>query len=530
MEEEIMLKLPAIFSDHMVLQRNKNIAVWGESSPGIVTVSLNNCTVETEVQNGKWELFLPPHKAGGPYQMVIKNGNDVINFNDIIIGEVWLAGGQSNMEFELQNSTGGSDIIKNASGDNVRFYYTPKVAWKGEELYKAEEESSWSKFNPLDCKIWSAAGYHFADKLSKRLGVTVGIIGCNWGGTSASCWISRNFLKQVPCLSSYLEEYDNIVKDQDEAEYIKELEEYFIYQEEFNKNASHYFETAKNPTWEEAEELFGKSRYPGPMGPRSANRPCGLYESMLARIMPYTIAGFLYYQGEEDSNKPYTYYELLLTLVKQWRHDWKDETLPFMVVQLPVFQDEREPDYKNWPFIREAQMRLYNNIKNTGIAVILECGEYNNIHPVDKEPVGERLMLQAMYHVYGGISAQEAFGPVYKSHYTEGNKMYIKFQYADPQVLFQKEDKSQGIICSEENETNFEIAGADKKYFPAEAAIKGDSVILWSASVKKPMYARYFWTNYNKVTLFGENGIPVAPFRTSYEDGSKVLGTDIQIS
>lgn len=238
--------------------------------------------------------------------------------------------------------------------------------------------------------------------------------------------------------------------------------------------------------------------------------------------MPYTIAGFLYYQGEEDSNKPYTYYELLLTLVKQWRHDWKDETLPFMVVQLPVFQDEREPDYKNWPFIREAQMRLYNNIKNTGIAVILECGEYNNIHPVDKEPVGERLMLQAMYHVYGGISAQEAFGPVYKSHYTEGNKMYIKFQYADPQVLCQKEDKSQGIICSEENETNFEIAGADKKYFPAEAVIKGDSVILWSASVKKPVYARYFWTNYNKVTLFGANGIPVAPFRTSYEDGSKV--------
>lgn len=525
-----MLKLPAIFSDCMVLQRNKNIAVWGSSSPGIVTVSLGRCTVETQVQeDGKWELFLPPHKAGGPYQMVIKNGNDVINFNDIIIGEVWLAGGQSNMEFELQNSKGGSDIIENASGDNVRFYYTPKVAWKGDMLYKAEEESSWKKFTPLNCKTWSAAGYHFASKLSKRLGVTVGIIGCNWGGTSASCWISRSFLGQVPCLSSYLEEYDNIVKDQDEAQYIKELEEYYIYQEEFDKNASHYFATASNPEWEEAEKLFGKSMYPGPMGPRSINRPCGLYESMLQRIMPYTIAGFLYYQGEEDSNKPYTYYELLLTLVKQWRHDWKDDTLPFMLVQLPVFQDKREPDYKNWPFIREAQMRLYNNVKNTGIAVILECGEYDNIHPVDKEPVGERLMLQAMYHVYGGVSGQEAFGPVYKSHYTKDGKMYINFQYAKPQVLCQNEDdteqiqtKSQGIICSEENVTNFEIAGADKKYFPAKAVIKDDYVILWSGKVKNPLYARYFWTNYNKVTLFGANGIPVAPFRTSYDDGSKV--------
>lgn len=509
-----MLKLPAVFSNCMVLQRNKNIAVWGEADGELVAVSLDNCTVETEVHNGKWNLCLPPHKAGGPYKMTVKSGNDVIVFDDIMLGEVWLAGGQSNMEFALKDDKNGMEIIKNASGDNVRFYYTPKVSWKGEELYKAEQESSWSKFTPESCEEWSAVGYYFADKLSEKLGVTVGIIGCNWGGTSASCWISRDFLESVPCLSSYLEEYDNIVKNQDEEEYLKELEEYYAYQAEFDKNVGNYFATSQNPTWEEAIKLFGESRYPGPVGPRTVNRPYGLYESMLSRIAPYTIAGFLYYQGEEDDHKPYTYYELLSTLVKQWRHDWKDDTLPFMLVQLPVFQDINEPDYKNWPFIREAQMRLYNTVKNTGIAVILEHGEYGNIHPVDKKPVGERLMLQAMHHVYGGASLAEAAGPLYHSYYTEGSQMHIKFQNAET-----------GLKCTEKVPDGFEIAGADKKYFPAKAVIAGDSVILESDKVKTPLYARYFWTNYSKVTLYGADGIPAAPFRTSPEDGSEFTGS-----
>ncbi len=513
-----MLKMPAVFSSSMVLQRSKNIAVWGESDSVSVTVSLNGCTVETNVHDGRWSLSLPPFKAGGPYSMSVTNGSDVINFDDIMIGEVWLAGGQSNMELELKDCRDGSSIVQGASdngtGCNVRFYYTPKVAWKGEELYQAESGSSWDKFTSGKCGRWSAVGYHFASKLSEKLGVTVGIIGCNWGGTSASCWMSRDFLGQQACLYSYLKEYDDIVAKQDEAEYLKEWEEYLIYQAEFDKNVGNYYATSPNPTWDEAIRLFGENKYPGPVGPRNEHRPCGLYETMVSRIAPYTLAGFLYYQGEEDDHKPYTYYELLSTLVKQWRHDWKDDTLPFMLVQLPIFQGEGEPDYQNWPFIREAQMRLYNTVKNTGIAVILEYGEYGNIHPVDKEPVGERLVLQAMYHVYGGIDAASAFGPVYKSYYVDGSKMYIQFQNAEA-----------GIVCKAENEEGFEIAGEDKKYYPAEAEIDSDVVILKSDKVQKPLYARYCWTNYRKITLFGANGIPVAPFRTSHEDGAKATGS-----
>lgn len=509
-----MLKMPVVFSDSMVLQRNKNIVVWGESDGDKVTVEINGCIVETGTINGKWSLYLPPMQAGGPYTMTVKSGGDILQYNDIMAGEVWLAGGQSNMELELQNSKDGSSIVQNASGDNVRFYYVPKVCWEGEELYQAEAESSWDKLSPGTCGRWSAVAYHFANKLSEKLGVTVGIIGCNWGGTSASCWISREFLGQDNRIASYLKEYDEIIENQDFEEYLKKMEEYTIYQAEFDKNVSNYYATSPNPTWEEATSLFGENRYPGPVGPHSVNRPAGLYESMLKRVMPYTLAGFLYYQGEEDDHKPYIYYELLSTLVRQWRHDWKDNKLPFMLVQLPMFRSDGEPDYQNWPFIREAQMKLYETVKNTGIAVILDCGEYNNIHPVDKEPVGERLMLQAMYHVYGGAGEEEVYGPVYSSYFVDGRKMHIMFKYAET-----------GLKCKAEEEKGFEIAGADRKYYPADAVISGNSVILESDKVKAPLYARYCWTNYSEVTLFGANGIPAAPFRTSTEDGAEYTGS-----
>lgn len=509
-----MLKMPSVFSDSMVLQRNKNIAIWGEADGSLVTASLNGCSVETGVKEGKWGLYLPPMKEGGPYEMTVKCGEDIIVYRDIMLGEVWLAGGQSNMELELGDSKGGEDIVKNASGDKVRFYYVPKVSWEGEELYKAEALSSWEKFTPDKCRKWSAVGYHFANKLSEKLGVTVGVIGCNWGGTSASCWIGRDFLEKDISVSSYLKEYDDIIEGQDEEEYLKEREEYIIYQAEFDKNISNYYATSPNPTWDEAISLFGENKYPGPVGPRNETRPCGLYGSMLKRVVPYTLAGFLYYQGEEDDHKPYTYYELLSLLVRQWRHDWKDDKLPFMLVQLPVFKNDGEPDYNNWPFIREAQMRLYDTVKNTGIAVILETGEYNNIHPADKEPVGERLMLQAMCHVYGGVEEKEASGPVYDSYFVDGNKIHIKFRFAED-----------GLVCRADSECGFEIAGADRKYYQAYADISGDSVILSSDKVEKPLYARYCWTNYRKVTLFGVNGIPAAPFRTSMEDGAVSTGS-----
>lgn len=509
-----MLLLPAIFSDHMVLQREKNIAVWGKSDAKEVLVTIAERTVKVNVREGAFRAVLAPMAAGGPYAMEITDGQDTVKYCDIMIGEVWLAGGQSNMELELQNSKDGTEIVKNIHNDQVRYYYTPKVPWVGDKLYEAEAESHWDLCMPETAGRWSAVGYYFAEKLAKELGVTVGVIGCNWGGTSASCWVDRNTLENDKTISKYIEEYDEIVSKQDPEEYIKAREEYLIYQAEFDKNVGHYYETAENPTWEEALELYGENQYPGPMGPRSETRPCGLYESMLQRICPYTLAGFLYYQGEEDDHRPYTYYELLSGLVRQWRQDWQDDTLPFMVVQLPMFQNGGEPDYQNWPFIREAQMRLFQTVKNTGIAVILDLGEYANIHPVEKAGVGQRLADQALYQVYGRCEEAAVYGPIYKDYRLDGEQMVLKFDHAE-----------KGIRCTENTVTGFEVAGEDQKYYPAIASVCGDEIVVSSDQVKAPVYARYCWTNYREVTLFGANGLPVAPFRTSYRDGAVATGS-----
>lgn len=510
-----MLKLPAVFSDHMVLQREKNIVVWGETDADAVSVQIGASCVSAVIREGSFEALLPPMEAGGPYELVVAAGEERVTYQDVMLGEVWLAGGQSNMELELQNSKDGTEVVKSIQNEKLRYYYTPKVPWVGEKLYDAEAESGWELCTPEKAGRWSAVAYYFAEELSAKLDVTVGIIGCNWGGTSASCWVGRETLENDRTIAAYIEEYDEIVSKQDPEEYIKAREAYLAFQAEFDKNVGHYYETAENPSWEEAQRLYGESQYPGPMGPRSETRPCGLYEALLQRVCPYTLAGFLYYQGEEDDHRPYTYFELLSGLVRQWRKDWKDESLPFMLVQLPMFQNGGgEPDYQNWPFIREAQMRLYQNVKNTGIAVILDQGEFGNIHPVEKVHVGKRLAWQALYTTYGKMEEKEVFGPIYRTYRLQGRKMIFSFDHAEV-----------GLRCTEKEITGFEVAGADQVYYPAQAELVGTEIAVWAPEVSLPVYGRYCWTNYRPVTLFGKNGIPVAPFRTDRLDGAVATGS-----
>ncbi len=504
-----MLKLPAIFSDHMILQRHKPVAIWGESDAEKVTVCIQDAHVVTYVMDGKWRTLLPPMEAGGPYELTVTTDKgDSKVYKDVMYGEIWLAGGQSNMELELQNSKDGADAVSEAHNDFVRFYYVPKVSYLCDELYELEAKSSWELCTPENVGRWSAVGYYFAKKLAAQLDVPVGIIGCNWGGTSASCWMSREALESDKVISSYVEEYDEIVKDQDFEAYCKEREEYIVYQAEFDRKCKEYYETEPNPTWEGALEVCGENKYPGPMGPRCEYRPAGLYETMIQRIAPYTLAGFLYYQGEQDDQKPKSYYNLLSRLIRQWREDWSDDKLPFMIVQLPMFANVGEEDFKNWPIIREAQHRVYRTVKNTGLAVILDKGEYGNIHPIDKQPVGERLALQAMYHAYGLNNDVRAFGPFYQSCYTLKSYIWLIFNHA-----------RDGIVCKGEKPEGFEVAGQDKVFYPADSVtIQGNQIRLFSSHVHKPIYARYNWTNYGPVTMFGQNGLPMAPFRTSIHD------------
>lgn len=503
-----MLSCAPIFTDHMVLQRRKNINVWGIAYDGTtVTVEINGVSAQSDTKNHRWSVVLPQMEAGGPYEMTVSGGGESVTYTDIMIGEVWLAGGQSNMELELQNSLNGREVLASIKDVNVRFYYTKKNAYIDEFFYADEKNNSWTVVSPENSACWSAVGYYFGKKLSEDLGVTVGIIGCNWGGTSASAWISRKMLEEDVDTKTYVDEYDAAMSGKNFEEYCAELEDYNNWYNEWQPKINEFY--AKNPTgeWGDALAFAGPCRYPEPLGPKSPFRASGVYETMLKRVCPYTLAGFIYYQGESDDHKPQMYYKLLKMLIEQWRSDWNDDELPFIMVQLPMHINRGEEDRKHWCLIREAQMRVHQTTRNTGIAVILDCGEYGNIHPVDKQPVGERLELQALYHVYHTIGAEQAYGAIYKS-----------CQYGEDGITLSFDHAQDGFYMKDAKDVGFEIAGADKKYYPARAQLMGDKIYVSSHEVSNPKYVRYNWVNYGEVTVFTANGIPLAPFRTDRND------------
>lgn len=497
-----------VFSDSMVLQRGKNINVFGTGENGTkVVVQFAGNEVSTTVINGNWTAILPPMAADEDYTMTVSCGSETITFHDIAIGEVWLAGGQSNMEWEVQNCAEAKEILEQDKDVKVRYYYTEKNQIKDAHFYQAENASKWHKFGEEDTKRWSAVAYLYARKLSRELGVTVGIIGCNWGGTSASCWVSKESLAIDKELSVYLEEYDKAVEGKTEEEQIREFDAYMEYQAEFDKKSAKLYEENPEIEWEEVQKICGANQWPGPMNCKNPYRPGGLYECMLKRVMPYTLRGFIYYQGENDDTKSATYYKLFTHLICHWRKDWKEDTLPFIFAQLPMHRYKADPDWKNWCMIREAQMKVYQTIKNTGIAVLLDCGDFNEIHPRKKTPVAERMAMQALCHVYGKLEKKEAFGPIYHDCIYKEDGIELHFSYAED-----------GFVVHE-GEQVFEIAGEAKNYVRAKAKIEKDKIFVYAEEVKNPRYARYCWSNYCDVTIFGKNGLPLAPFRTDEKDG-----------
>ncbi|WP_024861112.1 sialate O-acetylesterase [Ruminococcus flavefaciens] len=507
------MKAAAVFSDNMVLQRNKNIRVFGTCSKNEKII--NVCIPELEssaramVKNGRWEAVLPPRKEYNSCTLEISCGAVKKIFRNVAIGEVWLAGGQSNMEFELQNERKGAAALAGCYNENVRFYYTPKCPMLDDELTAAEAETCWCTPSPDKARAWSAVGYYFAKELSRRLGVTVGIIGCNWGGSSASAWISRDYLSCDKRLSPYLDEYDSAIEGKSDEEMIAEYDEYSTYQSAWEKRVAAFYAQKPDANWTEIIENCGENRYPGPHSIKNPLRPCGLYETMVSRIAPYTLAGVLWYQGESDDHRPNTYEILLKLLIENWRDLWKDKELPFMIVQLPMFKYIDDADTKSWALIREAQENVFKTVKNTGLAVCLDCGELNNIHPTDKSQVAHRLYLQAMSEVYKVITRRDSLPPMYDNYEVIGNAMLIHLTNCEMGLGGKDEHCLDG----------FEIAGSDGVYYPAEATVRLPYIELRSSKVKVPAAARFKWTNYADVGLFGINDMPLPPFRTDkYND------------
>lgn len=523
------LQLPSVFSNHMVLQRRKHVLVWGEAKEGNnVSVSIAGQTVETVAKDGIWKVKLNPMEAGGPFEMVVRSEEEEIRYQNVLVGEVWLAGGQSNMELELQNSDNGKQVIQETQDERIRFFYTPKITTVCKELEEAESKNCWMECKPNETATWSAVGYYFAKKLSKELNVPVGIIGCNWGGTIANNWVSRESLLKHEELAHFVHEYDELVVNQDYDTYVKELAEYKVYHAEWEKKTAEFCAQKPDATWEEMQEYAGVCKWPGPMGPLHEYRPAGLYESMVLRVAPYTLSGALYYQGESDEDNHNVYRLLLQNLIEEWRRLWMDDTLSFAIVQLPVYAGTGEKTGYGWGAIRKAQQDVYRTIKNTSLTVITDCGEEWNIHPTDKETVGTRLAENVLKDIFGQKQF-EGNGPCATGFSIEGvdQKGCIRVHFTGAEEGFFKDGKklldqinkdeiskiNEQADCAQEIDIDgFEIAGEDGTYMPTKILISGQSLILYHEQIEKPSKARYGCKNYFKPELKDVKGRPVMPF------------------
>ena len=540
----------AIFSDHMVLQRNKYTAIFGTAEDStFVQAALYNsqgtllCENNAVAADGKWQIKLEPQSAQTDCKLEISCGNANKTFTDIAFGEVWLAGGQSNMEFELQNCTEGpAELADDKAGKNVRFYYTNKIGWKDEHFFEAEKNTCWQRWESSARGSWSAVGYFFAKKLAEDLGCVVGVIGCNWGGTSASAWMRREYLEADCDLNTYLSDYEEATRGKSVEQQCKEYDAYEVENAKWQEGFAKLWEKDHAITWEAAEKILGKNPWPGPASCKNPYRPNGLYECMVSRILPYTLKGVLWYQGESDDHKPASYYKLFRAMVDNWRSDWGDNLLPFVSVQLPVHRYEADPDFKHWCLIREAQAKASATISNVWLTSSLDLGQFSDIHPRAKKELAERMENLARAKVYQLIPSVDASAPEFESFmpvYEENNgqksgKIILSFANAptgfevrSDETRFEeykKMEERQGNEVSSDF-TGFEVCGSDGVWYPAEFALGGsdgkqNTIVVCSKKVSRPVAARYGWYNYGPVTIYGKNGLPLCPFRTNTNEAA----------
>lgn len=491
-------KVAPLFTDKMVLQRGKNIYVFGTGEDGTeITVTLCGRQESCVVMNGKWKVVFPPMGACRFMRMTVEDDEDALFFEDVAIGEVWLAGGQSNMQVELAASVGGKEALENDETKDVRFINIPRRTTYDEDYETAMEGAHWSEFTDKeDAAHWSAVAYHAAKIMSEYRDITVGIINCNWGGSSISCWLSRNYGRGG--ISVWFDEFDEAMSKTTPEKAIADFREY---QKEYAKWAEKrdaFFASHEDATDMSCVAEIGEKppTVPAPCNPKA---PSLLYNSLITQIAPYTMAGVMWYQGENDEAHPNAYYTGLTNLIRNWREDWRDDELMFVIAQLPVYGG-KNPDGDSWSIIREAQMRVYKTIKNTGLVVLLDCGEKDTLHPLDKREVGRRFAMQMLEIGYGGCDGSNA--PIFKNAIRRGDTLELQF-----------DNIRAGFKLIGGDPTGFEICDEDGVYVPAFADVSGTRIFLNAEGVEHPCGARYLWKNYDEVHVFSGFNLPLAPFR-----------------
>lgn len=484
-----MLRLAAVFGEHMVLQQGKPIAVFGEAD-GPVVITLAQHSVTAACEGGHFLARLPALAAGGPYTLTARCGHESVALDDVMVGEVWLCGGQSNMEFRLRDERhyAEADAMQDS---RVRFYEVPQAATM-HEAEALERGCVWTPLAPGACADVSAVAFYAARALAQRLNVAVGMIVCCIGGTSASCWMSRETLSAFPEGQAYLTEFEQHVAGKTDEQFARESA---AYQREVDRwNAAVAALKAEKPeiSFAEITERAGAFPWPPPWGRTMLRRPAGPFETMLSRVAPYTLRGFLFYQGEQDSppTRAGGYAAMLSALIAQWRALFEDETLFFAAAQLPRFG--AEPDAEDWPAIRAAQQTAIDATDNAALACLLDCGERDNVHPTDKRTPGAHLAALALRHAYG--QAVPADGPRLVRAARDGSSLMLEFSGA----LREQPALMQAL----------EIGGARLR----DARVEGCRCMLDLEALQESVRVRYAQANWFEPVLMGENGLPVFPF------------------
>jgi len=615
------IKLPRLISDGMILQRETNVKLWGWAAPGeIITVGFNKKTFTTTADaNGKWMVLFPPQKAGGPYEITFAASNRIV-VKDILFGDVWICGGQSNMELMMERVKDKYDgVIAKASNPRIRQFLVPDK-YDFTRPHEDMESGEWVAADAQSILDFTAVGYFFAADIFAKYNVPIGLINAALGGSPAEAWISEEALRKFP---SYYNEAQ-MFKDNDLITTIESSDRkrngawYGMLNKSDGGLNRRWSDPATNVSdWPEMQipgywadgvigrvngsvwfrkeidlpaHMVGKAarlhlgrivdadsayvngkfvgttsyQYPPrryeippntlrggkntivvrvinssgrggfvpdkpyeltcgsdtidlkgtwkhklaatmePLGPQTFIRwkPIGLFNAMIAPVLNYAIKGVIWYQGESNTKKPSEYADLMRTLIEDWRTRWQQGDFPFLFVQLANFMEARqEPTESSWAELRQAQLSTLT-VPNTGMAVAIDVGEWNDIHPENKAEVGKRLALLARRIAYGD-KAIVASGPLYRDVKREGNKLIISFA-----------DMGSGLATSDGRPPkHFAIAGGDSKFVWANAEIRGNTVIVWNDAIANPVAVRYAWgDNPAGANLCNKEGLPASPF------------------
>lgn len=494
------VRLPAIFTDHMVLQQGQKNRVWGWADSGedvIVTISGQRHTAKAD-DKGKWQVTLDALAVGGPHTLSI-TGKNKRAIEDVLVGEVWICSGQSNMQWAVNQANDGDLEAKTAKFPKIRFISVPQV---GTQEPKDDFQGKWELCTPETTPNFSAVGYFFGRQLHQTLDVPIGLIDDAWGGSACEAWIRRDLLEKDEKYRPLIARWEQTEKNYDAAKA----------KANSDKQLADYREARAKAKAEGKPEPQPPRFAPNPLTGNA--RPGNIYNGVLKPTIGYGIRGVIWYQGESNASRAYQYRDLFPLMITSWRDEWQQGDFPFYWVQLADYLDEKaEPGDSTWAELREAQTMTLKKLPNTGEAVIIDLGEGRDIHPRNKQDVAKRLARLALARDYGLTSLPHE-SPRYKALEKQGNKITLKFDNVGGGLYtFDLRDKAVG----------FAIAGSDKNFVWADAKLVGnDTIEVTSDKIADPVAVRYAWADNPVCNVYSKEGLPLTPFRTDDWPGATI--------